>query len=419
MVGIEWIMRSRPPSSSRVVFAFVAVSVCFAAPGGALAGQSSEELRRRGYDLAYNLDHAEAMAAFTDAVAADPEDAAAYRGVAAMVWLQLLFDRGALTVDDYLGSISKPNLDLKEPSPEVARTFRENVQKALVLAERRLRKNPRDPDARYEVGAAVGQLAAYVATVEGRVLGSFRSAPRAYDEHERVLSLDPQRKDAGLVVGTYRYVVSCLSLPVRLMAYAVGFGGNKERALALIEDAASYPSDAQWDASLALVFLYNRERRYDAALETIGRLQERFPRNRLLWLEQGATALRAGRLVEAEKALAEGMSRLAGDQRPRAFGEEALWRYKRGAALVALGRTAEAERHLLAALEAKARGWVRGRTHAELGKLADMAGDRQRAKLAYENAIRSCASDNDPVGVAEARALLASPYRGGSAAPQP
>jgi hypothetical protein len=44
-----------------------------------------------------------------------------------------------------------------------------------------------------------------------------------------VLSLDPSRKDAGLVVGTYRYVVSTLSLPVRMVAYVAGFGGGRDR----------------------------------------------------------------------------------------------------------------------------------------------------------------------------------------------
>jgi hypothetical protein len=45
-----------------------------------------------------------------------------------------------------------------------------------------------------------------------------------------VLSLDPTRKDAGLTVGTYRYIVSTLSVPLRLMAYVAGFGGGRSAA---------------------------------------------------------------------------------------------------------------------------------------------------------------------------------------------
>ena len=60
-------------------------------------------------------------------------------------------------------------------------------------------------------------------------MGAFGSARRAYNEHERVLALAPARKDAGLIVGTYRYLVASLSMPVRWMAYVAGFGGDKER----------------------------------------------------------------------------------------------------------------------------------------------------------------------------------------------
>jgi len=106
--------------------------------------------------------------------------------------------------------------------------------------------------------------------------------PQAYrgNEQEEVLSLDPRRKDAGLIVGTYRYIVASLPLPIRLMAYVVGFGGGRERGLRMIEEAVTYPGDSQVDAKFVLVLLYNRERRFDEALKTVRELQARFPRNR-------------------------------------------------------------------------------------------------------------------------------------------
>ena len=71
------------------------------------------------------------------------------------------------------------------------------------------------------------------------MLGAFRAAREAYDEHEKVLALDAARKDAGLIVGTYRYIVAALSLPLRLVAYVAGFGGGRERGIQLIEEAAA------------------------------------------------------------------------------------------------------------------------------------------------------------------------------------
>jgi predicted Zn-dependent protease len=73
------------------------------------------------------------------------------------------------------------------------------------------------------------------------------------------------------------------------------------------------------------VLLYNREGRHDAALQVIKELQRQYPRNRLLWLEEGKTLLRAGRPADAIVALEEGLARLARDARPRAPGEESRW----------------------------------------------------------------------------------------------
>ena len=143
----------------------------------------------------------------------------------------------------------------------------------------------------------------------------------------------------------------------------------------------------------------------------IGELQQRFPRNRLLWLEAGSTALRAGRPAEARAALEEGLARLSRDPRPRAFGEDARWRYAYGAALVAMKDSAAAERELRIALAGAARDWVRGRVHTELGKLADLAGDRPRAFDEYRRADRLCRQDHDVDCSDEANGLMKAGYR--------
>ena len=235
-------------------------------------------------------------------------------------------------------------------------------------------RGPRDADAHYQLGAAVGLRASYTATVDGSVTGAFRAAREAYDAHERVLEIDGSRKDAGLIVGTYRYIVSSLALPMRLVAYVAGFGGGRERGLHLIEEAAGYPGDNQEDARFALVLLYNREKRYDDALKVLAQLRERYPGNRLTWLEAGSTYLRAGRPAEAERILNDGMTRFASDTRRRMFGEDALWLHKRGTARAALGKTAEAEADLRRALSVEGRNWVYGRTHLELESWRSRAG---------------------------------------------
>ena len=81
-------------------------------PRTALATADSTALRREAFALAYNLDHDQALARLRQAVAQNPSDAAAHRALASLLWLHMLFVRGAVTVDHYLGSFSRTQVEL-------------------------------------------------------------------------------------------------------------------------------------------------------------------------------------------------------------------------------------------------------------------------------------------------------------------
>jgi tetratricopeptide (TPR) repeat protein len=376
------------------------------------ARAESKRLRAIGLADGYNLDHAEAMAAFRGAMMVDPDDPAPHRLLAATLWISALFRQGAITADDYLGQ-ARSSVSRKAPPADVDKAFREHIQRAVTLAERDVQRNPADADAHFQLGAAHSFLASYVATVEGRGLAGFGAARRAYDEHERVLALDAGRKDAGMVVGLYRYGVSTLPWPWRVVAGLAGFGGGKERGLRMVEEAAAYYSDIQTNALFTLIVLYNREARYDDALRVIARLQAMYPRNRLLWLERASTELRAGRPSEACGAVERGIAALKGDSRPRAFGEEARWTYTHGAALLLTGRIDPAEDELRRVLTLEAPEWLRGRAHKELGKVDDVRGRRRAAMEHYRIAARIAKAEHDPASSDEATKLLKNAYRPG------
>ena len=379
-------------------------------PHVAAANPESARLRVRAYEHALNLDYDEATRDMEAAVKADANDASAERGLATIAWLLISFRRGTATVDEYLGGITKQNVALREPPADLASRFNTHIARATMLAEAMLRAKPRDAEAHYQMAVTVGLQASYIATVEGRIIGAFRAARRAYDESEMVLELDPARKDAGLITGVYRYVVSQMSLPLRMMAYVAGFGGGKERGLQMIEDAAAYRSESQADARFALVLLDNREGRYGEAMRQLAELQRVYPRNRLLWLESGGTALRGGRAADAESQLSAGLRMLAADKRQRMFGEEALWYGKRGAARVTLRRL-DAEMDLRRTIAAAdARMWVKGRAYTELGKIADLRRDRAAARANFQRAVTLCESDNDPLGADAARQWIETAY---------
>ena len=392
------------------VAAVVTIDGSQARTSPAPAPSESARLRAVGLEAGYNLDHADAVAAFKAAIAADPDDPAPHRLLAATIWINALFEQGAVLIDDYLGQ-ARTSVKRTPLRGDVDRAFRDHIARALALAEARVRRNPHDADAHFQVGAAHSFLASYIGTVEGRGLAALRAGRTAYNEHERVLELDATRRDAGMVVGMYRYGVSTLPLHWRLVAGLAGFGGGRDRGLRLVEAAAAHPSDVQTNSMFTLVLIYNREARYQDALRVVTDLQRKYPRNRLLWLEAASTLLRAGRSADALETLRTGLAMVAADRRPKARGEQARWHYAHGAALVGVKQFDAAERELRLVLAGDAHEWLRGRAHTELGKLADLAGKPAEARSAYRLAIRVGRAEDDEDGVESASKLLRSGYR--------
>lgn len=375
-----------------------------------LAFAQTATAQSAAYIAAYNLNYDDALRMAREDVAARPDDPETHRTLATIVWMHILFIRGGATIDHYLGGLTSSQIKLPPPPPDRDAEFRLHVFRAMALAEAALARDPRSVAAKYDLGAAQGLMASYIATVEGKVTQALGSAKRAFDSHEWVLEREPTRHEAGLVVGTYRYAVAALSFPKRLLAYIAGFGGGKERGLKLIEAASTRPL-TRADARVGLALMYSREGRQADALAVLKLLAAEFPQNRLLQLEIGSAAWRAGRATEAESVLTAGLAWHDRDPRPKVPGERALWLYKRGMSRVSLNHLDPAVADLRAALTNEPLGWVRGRIHIELGKISDLRGQRPAAMAEYLTAIGLCRTHQDPWCVEQATELRKRPFQ--------
>jgi len=368
--------------------------------------QTPDELRARGLELSFNLDHAEALAVIQEAIAADPASLAGYRVRATILWSSTLIEQGAITAEDFTGESSSPFRSRRSNAAlEQARSDLQRRTDALA-AQQRGAARP-DVDAIYQVGAAYRFQSGVAGTIDGSQWHGIVAARRAYLEHQRVLALDPSRKDAALTVGMYRFLVSRLPAWSRLAARVVGFDSDAASGVRLIEDTAANDGPAQASAMFSLIAVYNQLGRYEDAVRVIGNLQRRFPRNRLLWLEAATTELRAGRPADARLSLERGLHLVAMESRPLGFGELARWRYQYGVSLARL-RHADAAAQFRAALQAAGFEWVHGRAHLELGKLAMRSGQAVEATNEFRTALRMCDATDDTICVTESKALLRS-----------
>jgi len=371
-------------------------ALAFTTPAGLqrFVAQDSPATRdiEAAFTSAYNLDFDEGLVHARHAIEIDPASSRAHRALAAIIWMQHNFARGAITVDHALGGISVP------PAPlvggDMADEFKGALAEAIRLAERSVKRDGSDISARFDAGSAYGLQASYFATLEAGYTGAFRYARRAFEWQSDVLDRDPGFAAAGFTVGSYRYAIASQMPIVRFFAFFAGFNGDKDKAIALLE-AASHDPRTRVDAKTSLIQIYSRESRYSEALRLTRELGIELPRNRMVQYEEGSAAIRAGRSDEAEAALSRGITAFDSDARPKIPGERALWLYKRGLARTNLGRAADAVADLQNALDAHPLGWTEGRIHVALGHLADLAGNRTEAVAEYTKAKTACKASPD------------------------
>ena len=393
---------------ARVLLAVTAVWLCLAQRPAAQSPPATSPgvaMMNTAMKAAYNLDHDEAIGLARRAVALEPDNPRLHRNLAAIVWLNILFKRGAVTVDHYLGKMTRTDVSLPKPNPADAAEFKKSIDRAIELADARVKANPKDVQANYDAGVSYGLQASYTASVEGSVRSAFGTAKRAFNTLEDVLEREPSRTSAGVVVGTYKYVIATLNPFLRGVVWVAGMSGDKEKGIALLESAARHP-DSRVDASAALMLIYSREGRHGDVVRIAHDLGTEFPRNRLFQLEEGAAAIRAGRASEADTVLTRGIEAFKRDTRPKIPSEEALWYYKRGMARLNQNQQPAADADLQYALGAKPSDWIRGKIQLELGKLADLAGRRSVAEEAYRTAVRLCGASADPVCEKDANRYL-------------
>ena len=258
----------------------VSILITFASVLTALAQQSQlDKLRAEGYEALYNLDYDGARRHFQKMVELAPEDPAGAQCLASSLWLQQLNESYELKGTLYSGD-SKDKSDRRQTDE-----FRKWIRQAKTLSEARLKKDPRNVDALYYLGAAEGLEAAYTAQVEKKYVAALRAGTSAVDHHREVIKLAPDYHDAELTIGLHNYIVGSLSLPLKMIAGTMGVRGSKKRGLETLERLTVEGKWARDLARILLVDLYKREKRYDDAVKMAQQLSEKYPRNYLYKLQ--------------------------------------------------------------------------------------------------------------------------------------
>ncbi len=242
-----------------------------------------DTLRAEGYEALYNLDYEGARKRFLKMIDLAPDHPAGAQCYASSLWLQQLNEAWELKATLYSTeayATEKPQTDRKQTNE-----FRKWIRSAKQLSEARLRKDPRDVEALYFLGAAEGLEAAFAGAVERRFTAALRTGSNSVDRHREVLKLAPDFRDAELTIGLLNYVVGSLSLPLKMLVKTMGVSGSKKRGLQSLERVAEEGQWARDVARVLLVDLYKREKRWSDAAKVAQQLSEKYPRNYLFKLQ--------------------------------------------------------------------------------------------------------------------------------------
>jgi hypothetical protein len=239
-----------------------------------------DKLHAEGYEALYNLDYEGARRRFLKMVEIAPDDPAGAQCLASSLWLQQMNESYELNATLYSGTESKTKKDRRQTDE-----FRKWIRQAKTLSEARLKKEPRNIDALYYLGAAEGLEATYTASVERKYVAAMRAGNSAVDHHREVLKLSSDYHDAELTIGLHNYVVGSLSLPLKMIAGTMGVHGSKKRGIESLERVAVEGKWARDIAGLLLVDLYKREKRFADAVKLARQLSEKYPRNYLFRLQ--------------------------------------------------------------------------------------------------------------------------------------
>ena len=359
----------------------------------------------------YGLDYAAAEAGCRRMIAANPEEPLGYALLARTYWARQLSAGQGLTIDRFAGAAFYAGTADQRVmvSPEAERSFRQTGAEASARARQKLARNPSDLGAQFTLGLVRQTLASYEFSMKGNWWAAFREGEGALTLLNRVSLAAPGFVDARLAQAVSYYVVDSLPWTVRWLPFLLRYRGGKAKAKQVLELIANRGALLADDARTILVLLHCRDGEFGPAMQQLGELGRRYPGNYLVPLELAGIELRNR---EPERALAIYRSMLSGLEQNNGLMkglDRSTVLLRLGVGTRESGDLAGAMKWLEQALSSSgASEQVRVAARLELGKTADLRGQRSRAVEQY----RMVAQATDFLGSRrEARYLLARPYR--------
>jgi hypothetical protein len=370
---------------------------------------NSDALVKDGLQHFYNLDYDGALQRFEAEQRAHPQSVMASDYILTIVIFRELYHQDLLDTTYY----AHDSFLSSKRAVDVPAATRQRIEDLTNFAEdtcdRRIKSNPNDKDCYFERGYAKGLHAAFITLVDHSFAGAARQGLAARNDSEQALKIDPDYADAKMAVGIQQFAVASLPKLIRMMVGIVGVGGNKEKGLDLLREAAAHGVVTNVDSRTVLSLFLRHDARYAEAVAVQHGLAVEFPHDYLFRLEEANLLKDKGDGPGAIKAY---LQVLEDAKKPGYFTDARLQLVWFGLADTQRGQNDifdAAHNYLNAAQQPNCSDWLRKRAQLNAGEMFDLLKQRDQAVKLYQMAS---AGGGDQTQAEAARRYLKAPYAG-------
>jgi hypothetical protein len=166
-------------------------------------------------------------------------------------------------------------------TPDAARMkgFADATAKARTLANQRLKKHPRDPEALFALALSAGMQSDADSMLLKKHYDALKHLKEANSSAELLLASHPDVYDIYVAPGIAYYVIGSLSSSARFVLWFGGIHGDKQLGMSEVQKTADSGNYLKPFAQILLALSARREKQDALAQKNLKELTEEFPGN--------------------------------------------------------------------------------------------------------------------------------------------
>jgi hypothetical protein len=233
----------------------------------------------KGYRLMYEQKFPEAREVLMTWAAENPTEPFGQVSVAASYLFEEFYLQRVLTSDYFLNDKRFLGGITGTPDPARMKAFQESIAKARTLANQRMKKHPRDPEALFVLALCAGMQSDADSMLMKKHYDALKMLKEANSNAELLLKEHPDTYDIYVAPGIAYYVIGSLSSSARFVLWFGGIHGDKQLGMNQVQKTADSGNYLKPFAQILLALSARREKQDELAQKNLKELTEEFPGN--------------------------------------------------------------------------------------------------------------------------------------------